>query len=239
MRSSNTRPTLRRTPPPSPPCRTARCCLFSSRWSAAPPSPRRRPHCPAASPAAPASRASTSTALANGLQVLLMPDASKPTITVNVTYLVGSRTKSYGETGMAHLLEHLLFKGTPRHPDIMDELTRRGARSTARRRSTAPTTSRLLAATDDTALDLAWRPTAWSTRHLARGPRQRDDGGAQRVRARREQPARVLFEQAHGSTTRGTTTATPRSASAPTSRTSTSTGCRPSTAPTTSPTTRC
>ncbi len=49
--------------------------------------------------------------LANGLRVLLFPDQSKATITVNVTYLVGSRHESYGETGMAHLLEHMLFKG--------------------------------------------------------------------------------------------------------------------------------
>ena len=48
--------------------------------------------------------------LANGLRVLLFPDPSKPTITVNITYLVGSRHENYGETGMAHLLEHLLFK---------------------------------------------------------------------------------------------------------------------------------
>ena len=49
--------------------------------------------------------------LANGLQVLLYPDSSKPTVTVNVTYRVGSRMENYGETGMAHLLEHLMFKG--------------------------------------------------------------------------------------------------------------------------------
>ncbi|MCK7500168.1 MAG: insulinase family protein [Comamonadaceae bacterium] len=53
--------------------------------------------------------------LANGLQVLLVPDDSKPTTTVNLTYRVGSRHENYGETGMAHLLEHLLFKGTPTH----------------------------------------------------------------------------------------------------------------------------
>ena len=45
--------------------------------------------------------------LANGLRVLLYPDASKPTITTNITYLVGSRHEHYGETGMAHLLEHM------------------------------------------------------------------------------------------------------------------------------------
>jgi zinc protease len=65
--------------------------------------------------------------LPNGLRVLLFPDPSKPTATVNVTYLVGSRHEAYGETGMAHLLEHLVFKGTPCHPDIPQELTERGA----------------------------------------------------------------------------------------------------------------
>jgi zinc protease len=51
--------------------------------------------------------------LPNGMKVLLYPDQSKPTVTVNITYLVGSKHENYGETGMAHLLEHLMFKGTP------------------------------------------------------------------------------------------------------------------------------
>ena len=67
--------------------------------------------------------------LENGLQVLLFPDPSKPTITVNITYRVGSRHENYGETGMAHLLEHLVFKGTPKHPRIDQEFNRRGMRS--------------------------------------------------------------------------------------------------------------
>src|SRR6266498_3207946 len=66
--------------------------------------------------------------LTNGLSVLLFPDQTKQTITVNITYLVGSRNENYGETGMAHLLEHLMFKGTPRHPNIPQELTAHGAR---------------------------------------------------------------------------------------------------------------
>ncbi|MFZ6771686.1 M16 family metallopeptidase [Undibacterium sp. SXout7W] len=66
--------------------------------------------------------------LANGLRVLLLPDASKPTVTVNMTYLVGSRHENYGETGMAHLLEHLMFKGTPTNPRIDDEFNKRGMR---------------------------------------------------------------------------------------------------------------
>ncbi|MEX1241655.1 MAG: pitrilysin family protein [Cyclobacteriaceae bacterium] len=66
--------------------------------------------------------------LQNGLRVLLFPDPSKQTVTVNVTYLVGSKHENYGETGMAHLLEHLVFKGTPNHPNIPQELTEHGAR---------------------------------------------------------------------------------------------------------------
>ncbi|MFO1332760.1 MAG: pitrilysin family protein [Rubrivivax sp.] len=64
--------------------------------------------------------------LANGLQVLLVPDDSKPSTTVNLTYRVGSRHENTGETGMAHLLEHLLFKGTPTHPKVWAEFTKRG-----------------------------------------------------------------------------------------------------------------
>jgi zinc protease len=66
--------------------------------------------------------------LANGLRVLLFPDQSKATITVNMTYLVGSRHESYGETGMAHLLEHMLFKGTRNRADVAKEFNARGAR---------------------------------------------------------------------------------------------------------------
>ncbi len=72
--------------------------------------------------------------LANGLKVLLFPDASKPTTTVNITYLVGSRNENYGETGMAHLLEHLMFKpsrkfsGKDGHPNPVEVLNSVGAR---------------------------------------------------------------------------------------------------------------
>jgi len=65
--------------------------------------------------------------LSNGLRVLLFPDQSKPQVTVNVTYLVGSRHEDYGETGMAHLLEHLVFQGTPKHEEIAKELKDHGA----------------------------------------------------------------------------------------------------------------
>jgi zinc protease len=65
--------------------------------------------------------------LDNGLRVLLFRDASKATVTVNITYLVGSVNESYGETGMAHLLEHMLFKGTPTRTNVFSELQDHGA----------------------------------------------------------------------------------------------------------------
>jgi len=69
----------------------------------------------------------TEYAFPNGLHVLLFPDDSKPKVTVNMTYLVGSRHEGYGETGMAHLLEHMMFRETNTRPDIKRELTDHGA----------------------------------------------------------------------------------------------------------------
>src|SRR5688572_32298015 len=62
--------------------------------------------------------------LPNGLRVLTLPDPGADTITVHITYFVGSRHEGYGEKGMAHLLEHLLFKGSKRHPNIDRKSTR-------------------------------------------------------------------------------------------------------------------
>src|SRR5207244_3267192 len=58
----------------------------------------------------------------------LFPDPSRPTVTVNLTVFVGSRHEGYGEAGMAHLLEHMLFKGTPTNPHVPKALQERGAR---------------------------------------------------------------------------------------------------------------
>ncbi|HLQ78280.1 MAG TPA: insulinase family protein, partial [Terriglobia bacterium] len=63
----------------------------------------------------------------NGLKVLLYPDAAQPKITVNVTYLVGSRHEGYGETGMAHLLEHMNFIESTTGRKFKDELESHGA----------------------------------------------------------------------------------------------------------------
>jgi zinc protease len=59
----------------------------------------------------------------NGLKVLLYPDPAEPKITINVTYLVGSRHEGYGETGMAHLLEHMDFIETTTWRKIKNEIT--------------------------------------------------------------------------------------------------------------------
>src|SRR5215471_11804044 len=63
----------------------------------------------------------------NGLRVLLFPDPANPKITINMTYLVGSRFEGYGETGMAHLLEHMNFIETTNGRQIKKEIVDRGA----------------------------------------------------------------------------------------------------------------
>ncbi len=107
--------------------------LGAAGQTASKPAQKAKPRAAASPAAAPPEKVAsvegiTEYRLGNGLRVLLFPDPGKPTITVNVTYMVGSRHESYGETGMAHLLEHLLFKGTPNHPNIPQELTAHGAR---------------------------------------------------------------------------------------------------------------
>ena len=69
----------------------------------------------------------TEYAYPNGLRVLLLPDGGSATMTVNMIYMVGSRHEGYGETGMAHLLEHMNFILTTDGRNIKQELTGRGA----------------------------------------------------------------------------------------------------------------
>lgn len=69
----------------------------------------------------------TEYSLDNGLRVLIFPDDSRPKVTVSLTVFVGSRHEGYGETGMAHLLEHMVFKGTPKNPLIPKALQEHGA----------------------------------------------------------------------------------------------------------------
>ena len=81
--------------------------------------------------------------------MLTLPDPGIDTITVHIAYMVGSRHEGYGEKGMAHLLEHLLFKGSKRHPNVKDELTRRGARWNGTTSTDRTNYFETFAATDD------------------------------------------------------------------------------------------
>jgi zinc protease len=54
--------------------------------------------------------------LKNGLQVLVIPDHRTPVVTQMIWYKVGSADETPGKSGLAHFLEHLMFKGTAKHP---------------------------------------------------------------------------------------------------------------------------
>src|SRR3989454_12654916 len=89
----------------------------------------------------------------NGLRVLLFPDPSNPKVTVNMTYLVGSRHEGYGETGMAHLLEHMLFIETTSGRHIKKDLTSHAASWNGSTSSDRTNYFETFAATDD---NLRW-----------------------------------------------------------------------------------
>ncbi len=181
--------------------------------------------------------------LANGLRVLFAPDDSKPTTTVNTTYIVGSRHENYGETGMAHLLEHLMFKGTPAYPMVWNEFRRRGLRANGSTWTDRTNYFASFAANDE---NLEWY-LRWSADAMTHSFIAKKDLDSEMTVVRNElelgenDPFRSLLQRSAAAayTTPGTTTANPPSGRAPTSRTSRSTGCRRSTATSTSPTTRC
>src|SRR5690242_3265816 len=54
--------------------------------------------------------------LANGLEVVVVPDHRTPVVTHMIWYKVGSADETPGKSGLAHFLEHLMFKGTAKHP---------------------------------------------------------------------------------------------------------------------------
>ena len=180
--------------------------------------------------------------LDNGLQVLLFRDPSKATITVNMTYLVGSVDESYGETGMAHLLEHMLFKGSTKFPDILAAIRSRGAQFNG---TTSWDRTNYFETFDATDANLEWALDLESDRMInafvaQTRSRHRDDGRPQRVRARREQPdGRAVRARAVHRVSCGTATASRRSAAAATSRTCRSSACRRSTSVIINPTTPC
>ncbi len=139
--------------------------------------------------------------LANGLQVLLAPDDSKPTTTVNITYRVGSRLENYGETGMAHLLEHLVFKGTPTVRNVQGELARRGLRYNGTTWFDRTNYFASFAADD---ANLRW-VLAWQAEAMTRSRIAREDLDTEMTVVRNElemgqnSPSRSLLQQVMGS----------------------------------------
>jgi zinc protease len=135
--------------------------------------------------------------LSNGLQLLLAPDDSKPTTTVNLTIRVGSRHENYGETGMAHLLEHLMFKGTPRHQQVWSEFTQRGLRANGTTSLDRTNYFASFAASDD---NLAW-VLDWLGDALVNSFIARKDLDTEMTVVRNEMemgensPGRILFER--------------------------------------------
>jgi zinc protease len=64
--------------------------------------------------------------LENGLEVLILEDHAVPLVTVQVWYRVGSRNERPGITGISHVLEHMMFKGTPKYgPGLYSQLIQR------------------------------------------------------------------------------------------------------------------
>ena len=61
--------------------------------------------------------------LKNGLRVLLIEDHRTPTVTLQVWYKVGSRNERFGKTGISHLLEHMMFRGSKKYgPDAFSKI---------------------------------------------------------------------------------------------------------------------
>src|SRR5271156_6191947 len=109
--------------------------------------------------------------LDNGFRFLLFPDNSKPLVTINMTVFVGSRPEGYGETGMAHLLEHMVFKGTPTFPKVPKALADHGARFNGTTWVDRTNYFETLPATDE---NLEWA-IAWEADRLVNCPIKAED----------------------------------------------------------------
>jgi zinc protease len=91
--------------------RRIQVCLFAGLMAGLAASPTFALAETTAKPAPPASFT-----LNNGLQVVVIPDHRTPVVTQMVWYKVGSADETPGKSGLAHFLEHLMFKGTSKHP---------------------------------------------------------------------------------------------------------------------------
>ncbi len=120
--------------------------------------------------------------LENGLKVVIFPEPSKAKITVNMTVLVGSRHEGYGEAGMAHLLEHMLFKPTATHARPDQELEARGAKYNGTTWVDRTNYYETLPATDE---NLEWA-IAWEADRLVNCPIKAEDLASEMTVVRNE-----------------------------------------------------
>ena len=135
----------------------------------------------------------------NGLTVLLVPDASKSSVTVNMTYLVGSRHENYSQTGMAHLLEHMIFKGTPTIRNALAEFSKRGLRANGTTSEDRTNYYATFAANPET-LDwyLEWQADAMVNSLIAREDLDSEMTVVRNEMERGENsPFRMLFQKTH------------------------------------------
>jgi zinc protease len=90
--------------------------------------------------------------LPNGLQVLVIPDHRTPVVTHMIWYKVGSADETPGKSGLAHFLEHLMFKGTAKHQagEFSQTVLRVGGNENA------------FTSTDYTAISSACRANSWA-----------------------------------------------------------------------------
>ncbi|MGE0315126.1 MAG: M16 family metallopeptidase [Lautropia sp.] len=136
----------------------------------------------------------------NGLRAVLGPDPSRPTLTANLVYRVGSRHEGPGEAGMAHLLEHMLFRPTAAHPDPKGEFTRRGMRWNG---TTSYDRTNYFAQFGAEPANLAWM-LGWLADTMVNVKVDDDALARERVIVRSEmeasenRPQRVLFQQLMG-----------------------------------------
>ena len=135
--------------------------------------------------------------LGNGLQILLVPDDSKPTTTVNLTYRVGSRHENYGETGMAHLLEHLIFKGTPTTRNVLGEFSKRGLRANGTTSQDRTNYFASFSANDDNLRwFLSWHADAMVNSFIARSDLETEMTVVRNeMEAGENNPGRILLQQ--------------------------------------------
>jgi len=181
------------------------------------------------------------TTLDNGLRVLLLEDHRSPIASIQVWYRVGSRNEQRGATGLAHFLEHMMFKGTTAHPrgEFSELVERNGGKNNAF--TTQDVTSYYVNIAADR-VDLVLDLEADRMRNLTLDPKDIDSERQVVIEERRtrteDDPAGFLGEAVSAIAFKAPRTASRPSGGWRTSAASRPRSSAPSTTPTTSPATR-